>query len=247
MERPQMSDERQHDKSDEGKLLPCPCCGGEAQFGEVDSGETDDNHGGHYIECSGCGLTTNLVFPDKGDVERELREVWNRRPVSATEPFAWSRAAYRGVGFSKSKEHADDVPLYLTVPSIAITDAMVERALDAADGAMVDTRRHWTPGDRAAVRAMLKAALERPFSEIVEAARQQAALRAAAPETASSAVWTPAIYYQRAPEYDRRIANGDDFSGDAFVRWVAVGHEPSDARKVEPAPPAEVGAPGDPK
>jgi hypothetical protein len=36
-----------------------------------------------------------------------------------------------------------------------ITDAMVERALEAANGAMVDTRPFWTDGDKAAVRAML--------------------------------------------------------------------------------------------
>lgn len=40
-----------------------------------------------------------------------------------------------------------------------VTDAMVEKALEAAKGAMVDTRRFWTDGDRAAVRAMLESAL----------------------------------------------------------------------------------------
>lgn len=35
--------------------------------------------------------------------------------------------------------------------------------------------------------------------------------------------------YQRAPQLDKRIKNGDDFAGDAYVRWVAVGHTPDDA------------------
>lgn len=39
----------------------------------------------------------------------------------------------------------------------AITDEDVEKALEAANGAMVDTRRYWTAEDRAAVRAMLEA------------------------------------------------------------------------------------------
>lgn len=39
----------------------------------------------------------------------------------------------------------------------AITDEDVEKALEAANGVMVDTRRHWTADDRAAVRAMLEA------------------------------------------------------------------------------------------
>lgn len=47
-----------------------------------------------------------------------------------------------------------------SVPSATprITDDMVDRALEAAKGAMVDTRRFWTNEDRAAVRAMLAAA-----------------------------------------------------------------------------------------
>lgn len=34
------------------------------------------------------------------------------------------------------------------------------------------------------------------------------------------------ICYERAPTLDKRIARGDDFAGDAWVRWVAVGHRP---------------------
>jgi hypothetical protein len=34
------------------------------------------------------------------------------------------------------------------------------------------------------------------------------------------------ILYERAPALDKRIARGDDFAGDAWVRWVAVGHRP---------------------
>lgn len=41
----------------------------------------------------------------------------------------------------------------------AVTDEMVEKALEAANGAMVDTRRHWTAGDKDAVRAMLEAVI----------------------------------------------------------------------------------------
>jgi hypothetical protein len=36
-----------------------------------------------------------------------------------------------------------------------------------------------------------------------------------------------AIRYERRPELDKRIANGDDFAGDAWVRWTAVGHSPN--------------------
>lgn len=44
---------------------------------------------------------------------------------------------------------------------------------------------------------------------------------------------TKTIRYQRAPEYDRRNAHGDDYAGDAYVRWVTVGHKPDDAWVIE--------------
>ena len=65
-----------------------------------------------------------------------------------------------------------------------ITDATIERALEAANGAMVDTRRHWTEGDRAAVRAMLEAAqseMRRSITvppEVIEAAEWYAGVPA---------------------------------------------------------------------
>ena len=37
------------------------------------------------------------------------------------------------------------------------------------------------------------------------------------------------IRYQRYPGLDRRIGNGDDFAGDAWVRWTAVGQSPIDS------------------
>ena len=60
-----------------------------------------------------------------------------------------------------------------------------------------------------------------------------AALEAAAP--LSPRLPSITIHYQRAPEYDKRIARGDDYAGDAFVRWVAVGQEPDDAHVVHEA------------
>lgn len=36
------------------------------------------------------------------------------------------------------------------------------------------------------------------------------------------------VCYERAPSLDKRISRGDDFAGDAWVRWVAVGHRPDD-------------------
>ena len=61
------------------------------------------------------------------------------------------------------RAYAATLPQPATQRSEPVTDAMVERALAAANGAMVDTRRHWTDGDKTTVRAMLDAALsEKP-------------------------------------------------------------------------------------
>lgn len=39
------------------------------------------------------------------------------------------------------------------------------------------------------------------------------------------------VFYYRAPSLDKRIARGDDFAGDAWVRYTGVGHQPdSDPR-----------------
>lgn len=34
------------------------------------------------------------------------------------------------------------------------------------------------------------------------------------------------VLYYRVPSLDKRIAKGDDFAGDAWVRYTAVGHKP---------------------
>ena len=67
------------------------------------------------------------------------------------------------------------------------------------------------------------------------------ALRNNLPEIVAALRGTPSSTtrnYQRAPEYDRRIGNGDDYAGDAFVSWCAVGHEPSDAHSVAAPEPS---------
>lgn len=67
------------------KLLPCPFCGGQADFGQVADSEIDPNSGGEFIDCSQCHASTALVFPLKGDVKRELIERWNQRPARRRE------------------------------------------------------------------------------------------------------------------------------------------------------------------
>ncbi len=37
------------------------------------------------------------------------------------------------------------------------------------------------------------------------------------------------IFYRRCSGLDKRIAHGDDYAGDAWVRWTAVGQKPEDA------------------
>ncbi len=62
------------------------------------------------------------------------------------------------------------------------------------------------------------------FANAIMAGYDTAQSRAALPST------EPKIKYERAPELDCRIANGDDFAGDAWVRYTAVGQRPEDSQ-----------------
>lgn len=63
----------------DGQLLPCPFCGGDAEYGEV-GGEGDDA-GGQFIQCANarCGASSALIFPCGDEPKPLLRERWNRR------------------------------------------------------------------------------------------------------------------------------------------------------------------------
>lgn len=57
-------------------LLPCPFCGGDADFGVSDIPAHDN---GQYIQCQMCLASTCLVYPLMEDAKPSLREKWNRR------------------------------------------------------------------------------------------------------------------------------------------------------------------------
>ena len=59
-----------------GKLLPFPCCGGDAEFAKEEGG-------GEYIECiaPNCHLSTALVYPAMDEAKPLLVERWNRRAI----------------------------------------------------------------------------------------------------------------------------------------------------------------------
>jgi hypothetical protein len=60
-------------------LLPCPFCGGDAEFGAI-GGEGDDA-GGQFVQCTDamCGASSALIFPCGDEPEPLLVERWNRR------------------------------------------------------------------------------------------------------------------------------------------------------------------------
>ncbi|MCU6240768.1 Lar family restriction alleviation protein [Enterobacter asburiae] len=57
---------------DENGLLPCPCCGGNAEF-DYD----DDNL--NWISCHVCGISTDTAYHTDVDARDKLRELWNHR------------------------------------------------------------------------------------------------------------------------------------------------------------------------
>ena len=71
-------------------LLPCPFCGGDAEFDVVPyerkyAGESDcrinHDHGGEFIQCKNrdCSASSMLIFPTMEDAKPHLTEKWNRR------------------------------------------------------------------------------------------------------------------------------------------------------------------------
>jgi hypothetical protein len=57
---------------DENGLLPCPCCGGRAEF-DYD----DDNL--NWISCNVCGISTDTAYHTDVDARDRLRDAWNLR------------------------------------------------------------------------------------------------------------------------------------------------------------------------
>lgn len=70
---------------DAGELLPCPFCGGEGVFGNIEDENSPDN-GGHFIQCTEgiCAASTKLVFACGDDPKPLLAEAWNRRVAPHT-------------------------------------------------------------------------------------------------------------------------------------------------------------------
>lgn len=63
-------------------LQACPCCGGAAIFRAIPADEGVANGGGEFVECTKCGLCTNLMFPLMDDVKGQLAEKWNTRHLA---------------------------------------------------------------------------------------------------------------------------------------------------------------------
>lgn len=76
----------------DAKALPCPFCGGEADFGEVTNPD-DGSFGGHYIACKKCWAMSRLQFACGDDPKPLLIEAWNSRDDTAAERRGIERAA----------------------------------------------------------------------------------------------------------------------------------------------------------
>lgn len=62
------------------ELLPCPFCGGAAQF--MDTSEVT-NEGGIVVECQKCRACTAVVFSAKDDPKPYALYLWNSRDATA--------------------------------------------------------------------------------------------------------------------------------------------------------------------
>jgi hypothetical protein len=67
--------------SDDDRLLPCPFCGGSAEFNVIEGEDDAPNAGGLFIECLNplCQASSALMFPNGEDPRPILLERWNKR------------------------------------------------------------------------------------------------------------------------------------------------------------------------
>lgn len=65
----------ERDRDGEGDLLPCPFCGGDAQYGEaIEAGDS-----AYVVSCTSCQASSMVAFASKDDPRRVLADAWNRR------------------------------------------------------------------------------------------------------------------------------------------------------------------------
>lgn len=98
------------------KLLPCPFCGGEAEFSK---GKTGDGEDWHYVECGACAaMGPHVEYASHNIAVKEaIAEAWNRRtdllPRPAADYVAGLEAALKAmlqsvcgpVGFAEAVRH----------------------------------------------------------------------------------------------------------------------------------------------
>jgi hypothetical protein len=97
------------------------------------------------------------------------------RPATLAEALSILKGVHK---LSPAEQRDIDEAINCIVAFDGITDEMVDTALEAAQGVIIDTRRHWHPSDKATVRAMLDAVIDgmKPMrSRSVQSATQQRA------------------------------------------------------------------------
>lgn len=74
---------------DPRELLPCPFCGGVADFVDVQ----DEDGRGVAVSCDGCGVGSRIYYPLKDDATRPAGDAWNDRAGAAKEMAKLNSAA----------------------------------------------------------------------------------------------------------------------------------------------------------
>lgn len=76
-------------RMDARELLPCPFCGGVADFVDVN----DEDGRGIAVACDGCGVGSRIYYPLKDDATRPAGDAWNERAGAAKEMAKLNAAA----------------------------------------------------------------------------------------------------------------------------------------------------------
>lgn len=147
-------------------LLPCPFCGGKPEQFCIDD-EGDENYGGHGIQCTKCGASTNLRFACGDDPVPLQVEAWNRRAALSAQPAASAQgeaseliAAYAELESEADKDFGNDADeCYAMGKRDGFQDAV--QLYDLATGGDGEFKGSTIPGETVDVSAMIERTVER--------------------------------------------------------------------------------------
>ncbi len=110
-------------------ILPGPFCGAQPHW-------NDDGNGANWIECPGCGASTNQRYSLMDDSRPQLADQWNRcsmSPITNFDPATIARAVCRSVAELGDRNSPADQPDMMLVDTDELFAIVIEAFAENAD------------------------------------------------------------------------------------------------------------------